>query len=129
MRLEISNRTDIALRALRTLDGRTEPTPRRDLAEELGTTEGYLPQALSRLVDAGFILSKPGPSGGYLPGAEARKISICQVIESLEGPIDDGVCVLRNSSCNADDPCSLHVPWTQARSALVSELRTSFVIE
>ncbi len=128
MRLEISNRTDIALRALRTLDGRDEPLPRSDLADRLETTPAYLPQVLAPLVDAGWVVSKPGPKGGYLPGRPASTISVCDLIQAIEGPIDDGQCVLDGGDCSEQQPCAMHGAWSRARDALVDQLMNSPVL-
>jgi Rrf2 family iron-sulfur cluster assembly transcriptional regulator len=129
MRLALSTRTGLALRALRILDGRTSPTSRSDLADALATTSAYLPQVLAPLVEAGWVESKPGPNGGYLPGRDARGLSICHLIETMEGPIVDGECIFRDGRCEEADPCVMHVPWSRARAALMTELEASPAIE
>lgn len=62
MRLEISKRTDMALKALahlQTNDGASG----LELAKAVGTTASYLPQVVKPMVTAGFIQSTPGPGG------------------------------------------------------------------
>lgn len=128
MRLALSGRTGLGLRALRILDGREDPISRSDLAHELDTTAAYLPQVLAPLVEAGWVESRPGPNGGYLPGRDASTFSICGLIETMEGPIVDGECIFRDGRCDDYEPCVMHVPWSRAREALMAELRASPVI-
>ncbi len=129
MRLELSTRTGLGLRALRVLEGRDDPISRSELADTLGTTAAYLPQVLAPLIEAGWVVSKPGPNGGYLPGRNARRLSICELIETMEGPIVDGECIFRDGRCDEAAPCVMHVPWSRARDALMAELRAAKAIE
>ncbi|MBK5266534.1 MAG: hypothetical protein JJE47_03800, partial [Acidimicrobiia bacterium] len=59
----------------------------------------------------------------------ADDLTMIQVIEAVEGPTADGLCVLRNSTCNEDLPCALHDAWVDARRALVAALGRRSVFE
>lgn len=122
MKLQISQRTDLALRALRLLErsGRTMQAP--ELAEELLSTCHYLPQVLRPLVRARWLIGETGPTGGYRLAAPLGEFSILDVVELIEGPTDNGVCVLRHGPCDGQDECAIHTPWVLARSALLAEL-------
>lgn len=122
MKLEIMQRTELALRAL-FLIGAAEATVRAaDLAPELHTTFRYLPQVLRPLVLAGWLHSEPGPTGGYRLVAPLDTRTMLELIEVIEGPTDTQVCVLKGGPCGVRDRCALHVPWTEARNALVRRL-------
>lgn len=90
----------------------------RQIAEAIGSTVGFVPQVLNSLVQAGWIDSKRGPSGGYSLAADPRSVTILEVIEAIEGPIDDGRCVLVGGPCGTADVCSIHEAWREARFAL-----------
>ncbi len=125
MRLELSSRTDLALRAMRRLqqvDGRTS---RAQLADDLGTTPDFLARIMAPLVKAGWIESQRGKSGGYSLATPARLASVLDVIVAEEGVPADGRCVLRSGPCNPDEQCELHEPWTKARDAMLAELGTA----
>lgn len=122
MRLELSQRTDLAVRALFLLAQRQDRTKAQDLADELGSTANYLPQVMGPLVAAGWIDSAPGPLGGYRLIGDLDEITVLQLIEANEGPTDTGQCVLVDRACLAEGPCVLHEPWNRARSALLAEL-------
>ena len=130
MRLELSKRTDLAIRALDALceTGPDDRVPGAELARITGTSTNYLPQVMAPLVRAQWVESVSGPSGGYVLIERAKTISLLDVIEAVEGPVD-GHCVLRGAPCPVEEPCRLHVPWIRARDALLSELSSTPVSE
>lgn len=124
MRLELTRKTDLALRAFRVLAAANGPVPGRALAQSVGTTPAFISQVMAPLVQAGLVRSRPGPGGGYAPGVDPRSVSVLAVIEAVEGPIDPEKCVLVGGPCGAP-PCSLHDAWMAARSALEDALRNA----
>jgi len=124
MRLELTRKTDLALRAYRFLAASGGRVSGRDLADAVGTTVAFIAQVMAPLVRAGLATSRPGPGGGYAPAGDPRVVSVLAVIEAVEGPIDPGKCVLVGGPCGAP-PCSLHDAWVAARSALENALRGS----
>jgi Rrf2 family protein len=131
MRLELTGKTELAIRALNELNrqGDTEITRGEDLAEALGTTKNYLPQVMSPLIRCGWVTSTAGPTGGYTIAINSPDISLLDVIEAIEGPAEDGTCVLTGTPCPDQGPCAMHEPWTRARSALMNELASTPVAE
>jgi Rrf2 family protein len=127
MRLELSSKTDLALRALRHLSDLGEREGRSRLAASLRTTPDYLARVMAPLVDHGWVDSRPGRLGGYEMVPSADRLSVLDVINAVEGvPLER--CVLRAGPCEPDRFCSLHQPWNRARDALLSELASSPVI-
>jgi len=124
MRLELTKRTDLALRAilyLRTHES-NRPTKGQALAAALGTTPTYLPEVMRGLVQAGWISSEPGPQGGYALAVRPQTITLLMLIEAVEGPTREDICVLRGTPCGVKDECAVHGAWSRARSALLGEL-------
>lgn len=125
MRLELSRKTDLAVRLLRLLAAAGERRNGADLAAALGTTTNFLPQVVAPLVRSGWVVSTSGPRGGYELIVAPERLSLGQVIEALEGPLIDGRCLLRPKACPGGEPCILHAPWERARAALLDELRST----
>lgn len=92
------------------------------LADVLDTTAGFIPQVLGPLVERGWIVSVPGPNGGYEAAIAPERLSVLDVIEAVEGPTVTGRCVLVDRPCNVDGHCALHQPWSRARAGLLDEL-------
>lgn len=121
MRLEVSKRADLALKAMSYLSGEGHRDG-RSIAEAIGTTTHYLPQILRPLIREGWIVSTPGPGGGYRLATGLEQISVLEAIQAVEGPTETDKCVLRGAPCPAQEECALHSSWVRARSALLTEL-------
>ena len=122
MRLEITRKTNLAIRAMATLNNAGRRMSGKELASSIETTTNFLAQVTAPLVRRGWIDSQPGRAGGYELVADARELSVLDVIEAVEGPTDTQECVLRAGNCSASDPCATHDAWSRARDALVNEL-------
>lgn len=129
MRLELTSRTDLALRAMRALASEEARLKRVDLAKRLRTTPDFLARIMAQLVRSGWVTSGTGPTGGYQLDSSAQSVSLFELIECVEGVPEEDSCVLRGGPCDVLDRCALHDAWTRARKALTAELRSSFVIE
>ena len=125
VRLEITRRAELAIRALALLTRSPERVKASVLAESLGTTVGFVPQVLGPLVRAGWVQSDPGPTGGYRSRVGDGDVSVLQVIEAVDGATDVGRCVVADRPCQAANPCVLHAAWTQARAELVRVLQST----
>jgi Rrf2 family protein len=124
MRLDLNKRTDLALRAMQELCVKNERVAGPALAEALSTTRQYLPQIMNPLVKARWVRSTPGPHGGYELLKTLENISLLELIEVMEGPTLNNVCVLNGSPCPQDEECALHGAWQQTRETLMRELDT-----
>ena len=125
VRLEITRRAELAIRALTLLTGSAERVKASVLAEALGTTVKFVPQVLGPLVRAGWVQSDPGPTGGYRSRVDVGDASVLQVIEAVDGATDVGRCVVADRPCQSASPCVLHAAWTQARTGLVRVLQST----
>ena len=118
MRLEFMRRTDLALRALKQLDDAGDMVQAADLAHALRSTRQFIPQVMAPLVRAGWVTSVPGPRGGYGLATHLDERSLLEVIELIEGPTDNGRCVL-GGLCETEIRCAAHEAWSEARRALI----------
>lgn len=129
MRLEVTRKSDLAVRSLQVLAESPDRMKGPELAEAVGSTSGFVSQALTPLVRAGWVRSDPGPTGGYSLMVGLDAVSVLAVIEAIEGPTDSGRCVLADRACNDGGTCALHVPWLRARSQLLAQLDDITVAE
>ncbi len=129
MRLEVTRKSDLAVRSLQALASTPERLKGPALADLVESSSGFVSQVLTPLVRAGWVRSDPGPNGGYSLVANLDEVSVLAVIETIEGPTDSGRCVLADRPCEAVESCALHVPWLRARAQLRSELDAMSVSE
>jgi Rrf2 family transcriptional regulator, iron-sulfur cluster assembly transcription factor len=127
VRLEVTRKSDLAVRALRALADTEGRMKGPDLAEAVGSTSGFVSQVLNPMVRLGWVRSDPGPTGGYSLAVKLEKVSVLAVIEAIEGPTVSGRCVLADRPCEEIGTCTLHVPWLRARAQLLKELSKTSV--
>jgi len=122
MRLEVTRRTDLATRALLALAEAGGRLKASELAAELDASPGFVSQAMTPLVNHGWVHSEPGRAGGYLAAVSLDELSVLDVVEAVEGPTDVTRCVLEDRSCAGGGQCALHDSWAQARAHLLRDL-------
>lgn len=66
----------------------SEPIPCSQLASVGNMPERFLLQILRNLVTHGILRSTRGVDGGYSLSRPARDVSLLEVIEAIEGPLD-----------------------------------------
>lgn len=125
MRVHANRRVDLAVRALRLLAEEGQRSG-RELAGRLGTSVAFLGQVLAPLIRAGWLRSFPGPGGGYRLVVSPH-LSLLELVETLEGPLDDGTCVFRGGTCRPTNPCVLHDVAERTRRAAYDELAAAQV--
>ena len=89
--MRVSNRLNYAVRALLELALRSGegPIPARDIARRQDIPDAFAHQVLGSLAKAGFVRTSRGPGGGHTLGRPAERISLLDVVESVEGAPED----------------------------------------
>jgi len=95
----------------------------REIAAAMDIPVRYIPQILANLVRTDVLKAVSGPDGGYTLAREPADITLLEVVVASEGPVELSACVLRGGSCDWEQSCPLHVPWTNAQQALSTELQ------
>jgi Rrf2 family protein len=98
------------------------PVPLRDLAERQEISAKYLEQLLIPLKGAGLVQSVRGAHGGYLLAKDPARISLYDIVCSLEGPLAPVECVQDPSSCDRVGGCTVHLVWGEMGNMLVDFL-------
>lgn len=81
------------------------PLSLRQLAKEEKLPYKFLEQLVFPLRMSGLIGAKEGKAGGYFLTKSPSKVSVSQVVEAIEGPMDLGHCFgcPKASSCGQKD--------------------------
>jgi Rrf2 family iron-sulfur cluster assembly transcriptional regulator len=78
----------------------------------------YLAKILQRMVKYGYVDSFKGRGGGFKITEMARKSSILDIVERVEGPVINERCVTGLKQCSEENPCPLHLEWAQVRERI-----------
>jgi Rrf2 family protein len=73
-----------------------------EVAETLSVSEAHLAKVLQRLARTGLVESVRGPKGGFALARAGEEISLLQVYEAIEGPLEDTHCLLGEPVCRGD---------------------------
>ncbi len=124
MTLAVSTPAQYAVRTLVYLAGRnaSEAVRVRDVAAAEKIPYAFLAKVVGQLVQAGFVDSFKGPTGGIRLARPPHKITVLEVLEAVEGADAFSKCFLGLPQCSDERPCPLHAQWNVVRARLVEEL-------
>ena len=71
----------------------------KDIATRLQASENHLAKILQRLTRAGLVSAVRGPKGGFILDADTLTTSMLRVLEVIEGPLDEGGCLVDKAVC------------------------------
>lgn len=122
--MQITRQADYAVRAVlylaRNGDQRTATSM---IAEEQRIPPSFLAKIVSQLSIAGLLHTSRGARGGVTLARTPKEITLLEVIEAIDGPIQLNECVGDSSSCSFDDDCPLRPVWCDAQEDLVGKLK------
>ncbi len=78
----------LALSAIATRNGKSGCATARDISDATGVPVEYLRKILQRLTHARLVVSERGRSGGFRLRRAIDQITLLQVVEAIEGPVD-----------------------------------------
>ncbi|MCC7501729.1 MAG: Rrf2 family transcriptional regulator [Flavobacteriales bacterium] len=89
------------------------------IAAQTDSPEAFTAKILQKLGHHGLITSVKGPGGGFdLPKAQARKVTLSDIVKVID---DDSIykgCALGLAQCNSAKPCPLHDHFLRIREDL-----------
>lgn len=95
-----------------------EPVMSKEIAEKQNLPATYLEQLMLALRKAGLVNATRGAKGGYMLSRPSSSISLVDIVEALEGPIDIADCADVPNCCVNPDTCALKEIFLKANSAL-----------
>jgi len=102
------------------LNASDSPIPLKSIAERQGISEPYLEQLIASLRKAGLVKSIRGAQGGYMLAYPPEKITVGDVIRTLEGPVAPADCVIEGEKveCSNAEYCITRMIWEKLRDSI-----------
>jgi len=69
------------------------------IADETGASRNHLAKVMQRLVKSGMVKSTRGPAGGFMLNKPAAEMTLLDIYEAIEGPIENVGCPLDRPIC------------------------------
>lgn len=123
MRLELTRRTDYAVRAMLALTRHSgETLSSTDIAATTGIPVRFVTQVMSHLVRAGLVQAVIGRLGGYRLAQPSEAISILAIVQAAEGDTRRQQCALTGAPCQPGLTCAAHPVLASAKEAFLAQL-------
>lgn len=92
-----------------------------DVAKATKVSESYLRKVLQLLARAGLVASHRGVKGGFSLAQDARQITLCDVVEAIDGSLPTWCCVKEKKRCS-ETPCPVSAAFEEARQKMAESL-------
>lgn len=93
------------------------PVSIKSISQRQDISEYYLEQLFSPLRKSGLIKSIRGAQGGYFLSKEPKYITISEIMEVLEGPVEISSCIDGNK-CNNIECCATRLLWKKIKESI-----------
>ena len=109
--MRLSRSADYALRAVIYLAGLSdgELASGAVIANATGVGESFLLKVLRLLVKSRLVKAQPGAGGGFKLRLPAVQMTMLQVIEAVDGPLESGTCIADDQPCDRKAWCGVRV--------------------
>jgi len=125
--MQITRQADYAVRAVLHLArmGNTERAATSSVAKEQNIPPSFLAKIISQLSIAGLLHTSRGARGGVTLARDPAEITLLEVVEAIDGPIQLNECVGNDGVCTFDDNCPIKPVWCNAQEELVNRLKST----
>ncbi len=121
--MKLSTRGKYGLYAMYYLAGHKDEGPQSlQNVASAGIPRQYLEQLLGNLRRAGLVQSVRGSRGGYLLARDPATITVLDVIDAMEGPLELSECMADESACSRACQCPVRHTWQKLTDSINREL-------
>lgn len=103
------------------------PISIKSISQRQEISEYYLEQLFSALRKAKLIKSIRGAQGGYVLNKLPEEITVADIMEVLEGPIEISDCV-EGTTCNNGNCCATRLVWQKIKTS-IEDVTTSVTLK
>ena len=98
------------------------PVSVKATAERQDVSRRYLEQLMLRLATAGLARPVRGRGGGFVLSRPASQISVADIVQALEGPINVVECVGDAGVCYRASSCAAREVWNEVSETVTCHL-------
>ena len=98
------------------------PVLLREMSERQGISVKYIHLLISFLKRGGLVKSIRGPKGGYVLARAPSKISLREIVQTMEGTLSPVDCVDDPDFCDRIDFCAAHEVWKKLNRSILNVL-------
>ena len=128
--MQITRQADYAVRAVLYLADKGEQrVATSTIAQQQRIPPSFLAKIISQLSIAGLLHTSRGARGGVTLARDPKEITLLEVVEAIDGPIQLNECVVSPGSCSFTKGCPMRPIWCDVQEDLVNRLKnTNFAV-
>jgi Rrf2 family protein len=122
--MQITRQAEYAVRTVYYL-AKLEPgisIPTARIAKDQDIPTPFLAKIVLQLSAVGILHTSRGARGGVRLAKAPAEISLLEIVEIVDGPIEINDCVLDEACCQRSETCPVRHTWSEARAELVKHL-------
>jgi Rrf2 family protein len=125
--MQITRQADYAARAMLYLSqaGNGKRVATYQVAKKQKIPPSFLAKIISQLSIAGLLHTSRGARGGVTLAREPQNITLLEVIEAIDGPLQLNICVGGEGDCSFEQNCPMRSVWCEAQNELIEKLKTT----
>jgi Rrf2 family protein len=127
-----SKTCEYAIRAMLFIAQKSEQGNRigiKEISKGVGAPEHFLAKILQDLSRKGMVQSIKGPNGGFFIDNSSRKITLADIVRTMDGDTLFTGCGLGLKICSEKNPCPLHDEFKVIRKKIHNMLESATVSE
>ena len=125
--MQITHEADYATRAVLHLARaqKDKLIPTNEIARRQNIPSSFLAKIIAQLSIAGLLHTSRGAHGGITLARNPEQITLLQVIEAIDGPIQLNACVGSEDACPFEESCPMRPVWCDVQKELMTKLRNT----
>lgn len=96
----------------------------KEIATGISSPEAFIAKILQKLSKKGLIESIKGPHGGFFFDGNLRKVSMADIVSTIDGEDLFIRCGLGLKECSEANPCPIHYKYKYIRQEVVKMMET-----
>jgi Rrf2 family protein len=119
----IRRNTEYAIRALVHLAANQQSVANAlEIADSQEVPLEFLQKILQKFVKSGIVESRRGVQGGFALAREPGKVTLLEIVETMQGKLVMNRCLLGRDGCPRAPKCPLKYNWLQMEGQIASHL-------
>ena len=93
-----------------------------EICNDQDVPPSFMAKILQALTRAGIVKSFRGVKGGFLLAKSPKDITLKEVMEAIDGPLNINFCLVAEGTCERDSICPVHPVWREVQNRVIEVL-------
>jgi len=100
-----------------------------DIARLAQVPAPFLAKTFQKLTKDGILFSVKGPAGGYGLAKLPARLSLLEVVASVDGLYAMQGCLMGQGKCSDSNSCPIHKRWKGVKNNILDFLKTATIAD